>query len=61
MHEVNFLIIQGAGTAAHLMLNLWPSLALEGWEIDSIVSDTAYVIHHNLTSVSFNMIFSIPF
>jgi len=33
-----FLNIQGGGTAAHLMLELWPSLQLEGWEIDDIVS-----------------------
>ncbi|XP_050368533.1 uncharacterized protein LOC126786679 [Argentina anserina] len=26
----------GGGTAAHLMLDLWPSLQLEGWEIDEI-------------------------
>ncbi|KAM7525999.1 hypothetical protein LguiA_015901 [Lonicera macranthoides] len=31
----------GAGTAAHLMLDLWPSLHLEGWEIDEIVIDKA--------------------
>ena len=28
---------QGGGTAAHLMLDLWPELQLEGWEIDHIV------------------------
>ncbi|XP_043710820.1 uncharacterized protein LOC122659757 isoform X3 [Telopea speciosissima] len=28
----------GGGTVAHLMLDLWPSLKLEGWEIDRIVS-----------------------
>lgn len=28
---------QGGGTAAHLMLDLWPSLQLEGWEIDRTV------------------------
>ncbi|XP_058084912.1 uncharacterized protein LOC131232589 isoform X3 [Magnolia sinica] len=28
----------GGGTAAHLMLDLWPSLKLEGWEIDEIVT-----------------------
>ncbi|XP_051148253.1 uncharacterized protein LOC127263323 [Andrographis paniculata] len=27
----------GGGTAAHLMLELWPSLQLEGWEIDEIL------------------------
>ncbi|XP_057787294.1 uncharacterized protein LOC131004616 isoform X2 [Salvia miltiorrhiza] len=27
----------GGGTAAHLMLDLWPSLQLEGWEIDQIL------------------------
>ncbi|KAK9937295.1 hypothetical protein M0R45_014095 [Rubus argutus] len=27
----------GGGTAAHLMLDLWPSLQLEGWEIDEIL------------------------
>ncbi|KAL0344224.1 UNVERIFIED_CONTAM: hypothetical protein Sangu_1309800, partial [Sesamum angustifolium] len=26
----------GGGTSAHLMLDLWPSLQLEGWEIDEI-------------------------
>lgn len=29
------------GTAAHLMLDLWPSLQLEGWEIDEILIDKA--------------------
>lgn len=29
--------VKGGGTAAHLMLDLWPSLQLEGWEIDYIV------------------------
>ncbi|KAL9321952.1 hypothetical protein ACSQ67_010005 [Phaseolus vulgaris] len=29
----------GGGTAAHLMLDLWPSLQLEGWEIDQILID----------------------
>ncbi|KAL3844965.1 hypothetical protein ACJIZ3_002368 [Penstemon smallii] len=29
----------GGGTAAHLMLQLWPSLKLEGWEIDKILID----------------------
>lgn len=29
----------GGGTAAHLMLDLWPSLKLEGWEIDEILID----------------------
>lgn len=29
----------GGGTAAHLMLELWPSLQLEGWEIDEILID----------------------
>ncbi|PIN20031.1 hypothetical protein CDL12_07289 [Handroanthus impetiginosus] len=29
----------GGGTAAHLMLDLWPSLQLEGWEIDEILID----------------------
>ncbi|KAL8047412.1 hypothetical protein ABFX02_08G240200 [Erythranthe guttata] len=29
----------GGGTAAHLMLHLWPSLQLEGWEIDGILID----------------------
>lgn len=28
---------QGGATAAHLMLELWPSLLLVGWEIDEIV------------------------
>lgn len=27
----------GGGTAAHLMLDSWPSLQLEGWEIDEIL------------------------
>ncbi|XP_058084911.1 uncharacterized protein LOC131232589 isoform X2 [Magnolia sinica] len=31
----------GGGTAAHLMLDLWPSLKLEGWEIDEILLDKA--------------------
>ncbi|XP_010251725.1 PREDICTED: uncharacterized protein LOC104593530 isoform X2 [Nelumbo nucifera] len=31
----------GGGTAAHLMLELWPSLKLEGWEIDAILIDKA--------------------
>ncbi|TXG48430.1 hypothetical protein EZV62_027724 [Acer yangbiense] len=31
----------GGGTAAHLMLDLWPSLQLEGWEIDDILIDKA--------------------
>ncbi|XP_072963654.1 uncharacterized protein [Typha angustifolia] len=31
----------GAGTAAHLMLELWPSLHLIGWEIDEILIDMA--------------------
>ncbi|KAI9116277.1 hypothetical protein K1719_012444 [Acacia pycnantha] len=31
----------GGGTAAHLMLDLWPSLQLEGWEIDPILIDKA--------------------
>ncbi|XP_004488592.1 uncharacterized protein [Cicer arietinum] len=31
----------GGGTAAHLMLELWPSLQLEGWEIDDILIDKA--------------------
>ncbi|ONK55945.1 uncharacterized protein A4U43_C10F2560 [Asparagus officinalis] len=29
----------GAGTAAHLLLDLWPSLHIEGWEIDEILVD----------------------
>ncbi|EYU31224.1 hypothetical protein MIMGU_mgv1a019345mg [Erythranthe guttata] len=29
----------GGGTAAHLILQLWPSLQLEGWEIDGILID----------------------
>ncbi|CAA0839292.1 S-adenosyl-L-methionine-dependent methyltransferases superfamily protein [Striga hermonthica] len=29
----------GGGTAAHLMLDLWPSLQLDGWEIDEIIID----------------------
>lgn len=31
----------GAGTAAHLMLDSWPSLKIEGWEIDEILIDMA--------------------
>ncbi|KAK3035200.1 hypothetical protein RJ639_034588, partial [Escallonia herrerae] len=31
----------GGGTAAHLMLGIWPSLQLEGWEIDHILIDKA--------------------
>ncbi|CAJ1958277.1 unnamed protein product [Sphenostylis stenocarpa] len=31
----------GGGTAAHLMLDLWPSLQLDGWEIDQILIDKA--------------------
>ncbi|PWA39252.1 S-adenosyl-L-methionine-dependent methyltransferases superfamily protein [Artemisia annua] len=31
----------GGGTAAHLMLTLWPSLHLHGWEIDEILIDKA--------------------
>ncbi|KAM6582765.1 hypothetical protein CsatB_009767 [Cannabis sativa] len=31
----------GGGTAAHLMLDLWPELQLEGWEIDQILIDKA--------------------
>ncbi|XP_044497295.1 uncharacterized protein LOC123219406 isoform X3 [Mangifera indica] len=31
----------GGGTAAHLLLDLWPSLQLEGWEIDEILIDKA--------------------
>lgn len=27
----------GGGTAARLMLELWPTMQLEGWEIDEIV------------------------
>ncbi|KAM3699110.1 hypothetical protein ACJW31_05G000600 [Castanea mollissima] len=27
----------GGGTTAHLMLDLWPALQLEGWEIDEIL------------------------
>ncbi|KAF3432496.1 hypothetical protein FNV43_RR27236 [Rhamnella rubrinervis] len=33
----------GGGTAAHLMLELWPALQLEGWEIDPILIDKARV------------------
>ncbi|XP_028799649.1 uncharacterized protein LOC114754959 isoform X2 [Neltuma alba] len=33
----------GGGTAAHLMLDLWPSLQLEGWEIDPILIDKARI------------------
>ncbi|XP_048333869.2 uncharacterized protein LOC107421997 isoform X1 [Ziziphus jujuba] len=33
----------GGGTAAHLMLELWPALQLEGWEIDQILIDKARV------------------
>lgn len=31
----------GAGTAAHLMLDLWPSFHIESWEIDEILIDIA--------------------
>ncbi|XXG43447.1 hypothetical protein AAC387_Pa01g3482 [Persea americana] len=31
----------GGGTAAHLMLDLWPSLKLEGWDIDEILINKA--------------------
>ncbi|KAK1325935.1 hypothetical protein QJS10_CPA01g00459 [Acorus calamus] len=31
----------GGGTAAHLLLEIWPSLHLEGWEIDQILIDKA--------------------
>ncbi|XP_062093024.1 uncharacterized protein LOC133798634 [Humulus lupulus] len=31
----------GGGTVAHLMLDLWPKLQLEGWEIDQILIDKA--------------------
>ncbi|KAF8019139.1 hypothetical protein BT93_H3886 [Corymbia citriodora subsp. variegata] len=31
----------GGGTAAHLMLRLWPSLRIEGWEIDEVLIDKA--------------------
>ncbi|XP_020579200.1 uncharacterized protein LOC110023899 [Phalaenopsis equestris] len=31
----------GGGTAAHLMLELWPSINFEGWEIDEILIDIA--------------------
>ncbi|XP_047315689.1 uncharacterized protein LOC124919487 [Impatiens glandulifera] len=31
----------GGGTAANLMLDLWPSLELEGWEIDQLLIDKA--------------------
>lgn len=29
----------GGGTAAHLMLHLWPWLQIEGWEIDEVLID----------------------
>ncbi|KAJ4961752.1 hypothetical protein NE237_021662 [Protea cynaroides] len=31
----------GGGTVAHLMLDIWPSLKLEGWDIDGILVDKA--------------------
>lgn len=31
----------GGGTVAHLMLDNWPSLHLEGWELDGILIDQA--------------------
>ncbi|KAI3414412.1 uncharacterized protein J3R85_016303 [Psidium guajava] len=31
----------GGGTAAHLMLQLWPQLQIEGWEIDEVLIDKA--------------------
>jgi hypothetical protein len=29
---------QGGGTAARILLDVWPSRKLEGWEIDGMVS-----------------------
>nr|KYP33323.1 hypothetical protein KK1_045833 [Cajanus cajan] len=34
----------GGGTAAHLMLDLWPSLQLDGWEIDQIRNLSIWLI-----------------
>ncbi|KAK4774297.1 hypothetical protein SAY86_009232 [Trapa natans] len=31
----------GGGTAAHLMLDAWPGLDIEGWEIDGVLIDKA--------------------
>ncbi|KAJ7009281.1 polyamine aminopropyl transferase isoform X2 [Populus alba x Populus x berolinensis] len=38
---VNFSDCPGWCTAAHLMLDVWPSLQLEGWEIDEILINKA--------------------
>ncbi|KAF5478670.1 hypothetical protein F2P56_005211 [Juglans regia] len=35
------LFQKGGGTTARLMLDLWPSLQLDGWEIDGILIDKA--------------------
>lgn len=29
---------KGGGTAARILLDVWPSRKLEGWEIDKVVS-----------------------
>lgn len=44
-------MFQGGGTAAHLMLDLWPSLQLEGWEIDGIVRNIKYLSIRTLYKV----------
>lgn len=52
MHAVTFFwMFQGGGTAAHLMLDLWPSLQLEGWEIDGIVRNIMYLSIRTLYKV----------
>jgi hypothetical protein len=43
---------QGAGTAAHLMLEVWPWIQLVGWEIDPMVKTVLmsfyFVLSHYL-------------
>ncbi|XP_027922590.1 uncharacterized protein LOC114180464 isoform X3 [Vigna unguiculata] len=39
LRACQLLFRKGGGTAAHLMLDLWPSLQLDGWEIDQILID----------------------
>uniref|UniRef100_A0A2P2JQX1 Uncharacterized protein LOC105110830 isoform X2 n=1 Tax=Rhizophora mucronata TaxID=61149 RepID=A0A2P2JQX1_RHIMU len=43
----------GGGTAAHLMLDSWPSLQIEGWEIDEIVRDSIFCNKLNLRTFFF--------
>ncbi|KAK9161909.1 hypothetical protein Syun_002811 [Stephania yunnanensis] len=35
------VLTTGGGTSAHLILDSWPSLKLEGWEIDELLIDKA--------------------